>query len=321
MSPHVLPPILRRLARPATVALCVAVPRLAAAQHDHGATAAHDHAGKPVDCRSLAAPPWSGLPAKDLAAIRTLQSSLASVRSADGASTSGFAPAFGDIPTMGVHWINRDRMADGVRMDKPDHLLFTKIAGRDSLVGVAYAFRGPVDAEIPKTFASELAGWHDHPELGGGPGQTLHMLHVWFVPSPYGPFAGNNFFLAFMSAGIRHPDACWIQTTAEIDRLELVASLVDVVHRQRNPSVDGPGGAMVRRRLEGGLGAGLADIAAKVEPSLRALDAAAIRGDRTAWERAADEALATLRPVERRMLTLFRDRVKGVQSSMPDSRR
>jgi hypothetical protein len=33
------------------------------------------------------------------------------------------------------------------------------------------------------------------------------MLHVWFVPSPDGPFAGHNPFLPFWAAGLTPPDS------------------------------------------------------------------------------------------------------------------
>ncbi len=292
-------------------AVLVAPTLALAQQHMHGAA---DHAGKPVDCQSLAAPPWSGLSASDLSSIRQLQTSVAGFRATDVASRSGFAPTLGDIPTMGVHWVNFARMQDGVKLDQPDHLLFTRIAGRDSLVGVAYAFRGPLDAHIPATFSSELAQWHDHANLGGGPGQTLHMLHVWFVPSPYGPFAGNNFFLPFMSAGMALPSPCWIQTDAEVDRLEMVASLIDVVNRQRDSSIVTAGQGM-RARRRAGVGANmLGELANRLAPSLRRLDTAAIRADRADWERAADQTLSELRPFERQLLTTVRDRVKGLQA-------
>ena len=304
--------------RHATFALFATIgafPAVAVAQQHEHSTAAHDHAGKPVECLTLAAPPWSGLPASDLAVIRQLQTSLTGVQASAAAAQSGFAPAFGDIPTMGVHWVNRARMQDGVKLDQPDHLLFTRIAGHDSLVGVAYAFRGPLDAKIPATFSSELAQWHDHANLGGGAGQTLHMLHVWFVPSPYGPFAGNNFFLPLMSAGMALPSPCWIQTDAEVERLELVASLIDVVNRDRDSLITTTGQGRRAMRRDGRAMSLLSGLADRVGPSFRALDSAALRGDRIAWQRAADQSLGLLRPLERQLLTTVRDLVKGVQVS------
>jgi hypothetical protein len=244
----------------------------------------------------------------------------------DAASAAGFTPQFGDIPTMGVHWISRSRMQDPVQADAPDHLLFTRIAGRDSLVGVAYAFRAPTDATMPTLFESPLAVWHDHPGLGGGNGNTLHMLHVWFAPSPYGPFAGNNFFLPLLAAGQALPNPCWVQTEAEVTRFELVATLLDVLHRRTDSATAREGRGMVR----GGPGARLtrpavmnaADaLARRVTPRLATLDSAARVADRDSWEKAADALLVELRPGERRLVETLRDRLKGMQASTTEQRR
>jgi hypothetical protein len=107
-------------------------------------------------------------------------------------------------------------------VDEPDHLLVAPVNGDNRLVGVAYAFRDAVSAAKPATFESDLAHWHDHPELGG-PGQTLHMLHLWFVPSSNGPFAGLNFWLPFLDAGIATPSACWMANEADASRIQQVS--------------------------------------------------------------------------------------------------
>ena len=83
-------------------------------------------------------------------------------------------------------------MDNDVDVDKPNNLLFANIDGEDQLVGVAYLFMDKVNTTKEIPFESELAAWHDHPQFAG-PGQTLHMLHVWFIESSNGPFAGLNF--------------------------------------------------------------------------------------------------------------------------------
>jgi hypothetical protein len=295
-----------------------------AAQHD--VAGHHGHASTPVDCRALAAPPWTGLPASDRATIEKLLRSTRSLSRVEAASAANFAPQFGDIPTMGVHWISRTRMQDAVQADAPDHLLFTRIGGRDSLVGIAYAFRGPVNAKVPTLFESPLAAWHDHPGLGGGSGNTLHMLHVWFVPSPYGPFAGNNFLLPLLAAGRALPDPCWIQTEAEVTRFELLSTLVDVL-RRRSDSTAGPAGRAATRGRLGSAGArpalanALDALANRLTPYVATLDSAARGDDRPGWERAADNALAALRPAELRLVETMRDRIKGIQASTTGQRR
>lgn len=304
--------------------LVVAFPTTLAAQHNHPGH--HGHASTPVDCRTLAAPPWTGLSSPDRLAIEQVRRAAASLAGTDAAAASGFAPSFGDIPTMGVHWINRTRMQDAAQTDAPDHLLFARIGGRDSLVGVAYAFRGPVDANMPKLFESPLATWHDHPGLGGGSGNTLHMLHVWFVPSPYGPFAGNNFLLPFLTAGRALPNPCWLQSASDVSRFELVATLVDMLHRRADSTAvtnDRSGrrgrlGAVGARR---GVATALDELATRVAPQLAAMDTASRAGDRAAWERHADNLVASLRPGERRLVEGVRDRLKGIQSSTAGQRR
>src|SRR5215212_7559847 len=58
------------------------------------------------------------------------------------ASSSGYRPVFGWIPTMGVHWVAGGQMMNGrqANVGAPSQLMFSKINGRDSLVGAAYAY-------------------------------------------------------------------------------------------------------------------------------------------------------------------------------------
>ena len=124
------------------------------------------------------------------------------------AASAGFQPVFGWIPTMGVHWVDETRMVKAKQSNiaAPDNLMFSRIAGKDSLVGAAYAYLAPVsDTSRPKLFDG-TPPWHEHQNLAP-PGQTLVMLHVWFVPSPDGPFAGTNPNLPFWAAGLDAPDA------------------------------------------------------------------------------------------------------------------
>src|SRR5262245_6432345 len=89
---------------------------------------------------------------------------------------------------------------------QPSKLMFSKGGGKDSLVGVAYGyFTADNDTVRPSLFDGSPA-WHEHPDLAPE-GLTLVMLHVWFVPSPDGPFAGTNPNLPFWAAGLAAPDA------------------------------------------------------------------------------------------------------------------
>jgi hypothetical protein len=88
----------------------------------------------------------------------------------------------------------------------PSQLMFSKFDGKDSLVGVAYGyFTADNDTVRPSLFDGSPP-WHEHPDLAPD-GLTLVMLHVWFVPSPDGPFAGTNPNLPFWAVGLTAPDA------------------------------------------------------------------------------------------------------------------
>jgi hypothetical protein len=201
------------------------------ADHDH----AHSHAGGAVDCTALAKPPWLGLSDLDAQQIAQLQQATANLNTPEAARAAGFIPVLGDIPGMGVHYVNAGRTRAGVTPGEPDHLLFAPINGEEQLVGVAYAFRDVVDTKVPLPFESELAAWHDHPELGGGAGQTLHMLHVWFVPSSNGPFAGLNFWLPFRGAGVEPPNPCWVADAQAFERIQHVSFALAATNNQSAP--------------------------------------------------------------------------------------
>jgi hypothetical protein len=146
--------------------------------------------------------------AKTREQITELSEALAPLSTIRAAQAAGFEPQFGWIATMGVHWVDLPRMTKSAQsaLKSPDNLMFSRINGRDSLVGAAYAYFAPLgDTAVPPLFDSHPA-WHDHENLAP-PGQTLMMLHVWFVPSPDGPFAGTNPNLPFWAAGLDAPNA------------------------------------------------------------------------------------------------------------------
>jgi len=124
------------------------------------------------------------------------------------ATRSGFQPAFGWIPTMGEHWVARGLMMNGRQTNRatPSQLMFSRIDGRDSLVGAAYAYMTAVGDTVRPRLFDGAPPWHEHRDLAPE-GMTLVMLHVWFVPSPDGPFAGTNPNLPFWALGLAAPDA------------------------------------------------------------------------------------------------------------------
>jgi hypothetical protein len=139
--------------------------------------------------------------------IKDVQAATNALASPDGARTNGFMPVFGWIPTMGTHWVNGPRMllGRGAKLAEPSQLMFSPVNGKETLVGAAFAYYAALnDSTRPATFDGNPP-WHDHPDLAPT-GTDLVMLHVWFVPSPDGPFAGHNPYLPFWGAGLKPPD-------------------------------------------------------------------------------------------------------------------
>jgi len=227
-----------------------------AQHHDDG----HAHMGPTVSCTDMATPPWAGLPDADRQQVATLRQELSALGTPEAAKAAGFNPVLGDIPGMGVHYINMAVSMRGKNLDvnTPDQLLFSQ----DQLVGAAYSFTDVPDTKVPLPFDSDLASWHDHPQFAQE-GQTLHMLHVWFVPSSNGPFAGLNFWLPYQTAGVETPNPCWMHDARDADRI-------------RNIS--------------------FALVAPEVERTemLAALNTAASTDDHDAWVTAADRYIADL---------------------------
>ena len=157
----------------------VTAPSAALAQMPGHADQGHSHAGEAVSCTTLGSPPWTGLPAVDREQFDALRDAVAGLETPEAARAAGFNPALGDIPGMGVHYVNSARSRDGVQQNAPDHLLFVEIDGRERLVGAAYAFVDVPETKVPIPFESELAKWHDHPEFAND-GQTLHLslIHI-----------------------------------------------------------------------------------------------------------------------------------------------
>jgi hypothetical protein len=136
------------------------------------------------------------------------------------AANAGFHPAFGWIPTMGEHWVSGAQMMNGRQTNRaaPSQLMFSKIAGKDSLVGAAYGYMTVVGDTVRPVLFDGAPPWHEHRDLAPD-GMTLVMLHVWFVPSPDGPFAGTNPNLPFWALGLDAPDAPRMRDSAFKSRL------------------------------------------------------------------------------------------------------
>lgn len=254
----------------ALVALLATSARPVAAQHQH------DH-GTPTTDVAL-----SALTQKQ---IKEVEESVRALQSTQAARAAGFRPVLGWIPSMGTHWVSETRMANGFDMREPDHLMFSPVNGKQQLVGVAYAFTGAPDATMPDGFDGSSDTWHDHPELAPA-GQTLHMLHVWFVRSPNGVFAGHNPLLPFWATGITPPSEATLKDAGVQSRLlDLSAALAATVEPMpldrllaRVSTTDAV--ETVRRERR------------DIRALMPALEEAEKRGDRAAWNRTADSASA-----------------------------
>lgn len=137
------------------------------------------------------------------------------LRTTTAAGAAGLMPVFGWIPTMGVHWVARSAMMNGRQTDraKPSQMMFSKIGGKDSLVGAAYAYVTAVGDTVRPVLFDGAPAWHEHKDLAPE-GMTLVMLHVWFVASPEGPFAGTNPNLPFWAMGLAAPDSARMKDAA-----------------------------------------------------------------------------------------------------------
>lgn len=288
------------------LAAALPLPRAALAQvadHPHPpGMAEHGHAITAVDCATLASPPWSGLGEADWERWAGARESVLSLATPEAAIAAGFHPALGDIPGMGVHYVSSERARDGIHVEQPDHLMFAPVDGEETLVGAAYAFIDVPDTHEPIPFDSDLAHWHDHPQFAPE-GQTLHMLHIWFVPSSNGPFAGLNFWLPFYGAGITPPSSCWMsdeEISAQIQQVSFALVPADNPLAKRIDATQAADGAP-------GSDVPVADepMSAERRRILDDLDAAARENNLNGWIDAADRFLADLTPRERRRTAML----------------
>lgn len=198
------------------LSLMFAMPATLVAQsHDAaGGMSMHDHAAQPL---------LSATARKQIDSVARRAAPLATTAAA---SNAGFHPVFGWIPTMGEHWVDRARMTRDKQLElgAPSNLMFSKIGGRDSLVGVAYAYFAPQADSTPPRLFDGAPAWHEHPNLAP-PGERLVMLHVWLVPSPDGAFAGTNPNLPFWAAGLSAPDSARMRSDTAFNARARRASL------------------------------------------------------------------------------------------------
>ena len=84
-----------------------------------------------------------------------MERAVAGLGDSAAAAKAGFQPMFGWIPTMGTHWVNPLRMLSPTPFEPaaPAQLMFSRLHGRTTLVGVAYAYFAPFgDTTRPASF-------------------------------------------------------------------------------------------------------------------------------------------------------------------------
>ena len=139
--------------------------------------------------------------------VQDVKLAAATLNTPESARAAGYEPVLGWIPMMGTHWVHGPRMLQGkpaVTLTTPSQLMFSRVNGKDTLVGVAYAYYASTTDTVKPVLFDGAPAWHDHPDLAP-PGTNLLMLHAWFVESPDGPFAGMNPFLPYWAAGVSPP--------------------------------------------------------------------------------------------------------------------
>jgi hypothetical protein len=135
---------------------------------------------------------------------------------------AGYRRIGGRFPAMGEHWVHPGVVMRG-RFDpaEPAILIYGELAGKPSLIGVAFAI--PLrPGDTPPLVAGAPREWHEHngsvadeSVFGGHHHRTmassetrLAILHVWTeLPNPAGTFATDNWSLPFATVGLRAPAA------------------------------------------------------------------------------------------------------------------
>jgi len=252
---------------------------IAAATIPSGLTAQHH------DHHDAAASADAGLSERAREQIEAVRNAVSGLATPEAATRSGFREGFAWLPTMGTHWVSPERTRDGFDLLEPDQLMFSPVGGKPTLVGVAYAFRDAPGTPMPEGFDGSLDAWHDHPRLARS-GETLHMLHLWFVESPDGPFAGHNPWLPFYAAGVEPPEVEAMEEPESAERIrKLAVALGATVERTRFDGLfervaDEVAVAEVEERRE------------KIRKLLPALREARANRDERAFDHLADEAIS-----------------------------
>jgi hypothetical protein len=267
-------------ARPLDARAAAARPAPAAADtggHAHGGPHGHAaHGGAARDTLTAAA----------RAQLADARRAVADLATPEAARAAGFRPMFGHVPLQGEHYVRVDRvLADTFDVARPSVLMFAPVAGRPTLVGVAYAFLRPTGAPLPAGFDGTADAWHAHDRLSPDPTRRLVMAHAWFVDAPEGPFARYNPWLPYLAAGLTPPAPATLADSAAGERARRLGFALASV---KTPPMlfawlERQGGDSLRARV-----APRRDAIAALVPRLAAAERA---GDAAAYARLAAEAV------------------------------
>ncbi len=141
-------------------------------------------------------------------------------RDVEAARAAGYRPVGPDFPGMGRHWVHPALiLRDTLDPAAPPILEYAEIAGRPTLVGVAYAKLVP-DATPPAGLPVPPAAWHFHQgtveeesflrshagvmHVESGP--SIAVLHAWiWLENPDGLLATDNWALPYARLGYDMP--------------------------------------------------------------------------------------------------------------------
>lgn len=152
--------------------------------------------------------------------IAQARTATAPYRDVEVARAAGYRPVGPDFPGMGRHWVHPALiLRDTLDPAAPPILEYAEIAGRPTLVGVAYA-KLVRDATPPLGLPVPSAAWHFHQgtveeesflrsHAGVGhlvPGPRIAVLHAWiWLENPEGLLATDNWALPYARLGYGMP--------------------------------------------------------------------------------------------------------------------
>jgi hypothetical protein len=152
--------------------------------------------------------------------VRLARAATERYRDREAAAADGYRLIGEDFPGMGEHWIQTDRVFDGVyEPTQPEVLTYVTIAGTPRLLGIAYALP-LLEGEQPPDEPAGRDAWHAHTgslddetlaphhhhSSHAESGARLAMVHAWvWLDNPEGTFAADNWSIPFLRLGLEPP--------------------------------------------------------------------------------------------------------------------